>query len=115
MSRFTHQMASYWKQLGAVIRNEFQTIFKDGGAMLILIFALIIYATAYSLAYGSQVLRNVPIGVVDESRTPTSRSLIDTFNAGPNTYVAYTPTSMEEARELFYARKIYGVVYIPAD
>ena len=40
MSRFTHQMASYWKQLGAVIRNEFQTIFKDGGAMLILIFAL---------------------------------------------------------------------------
>ena len=115
MSRFTHQMASYWKQLGAVIRNEFQTIFKDGGAMLILIFALIIYATAYSLAYGSQVLRNVPIGVVDECRTPTSRSLIDTFNAGPNTYVAYTPTSMEEARELFYARKIYGVVYIPAD
>ena len=115
MSRFTHQMASYWKQLGAVIRNEFQTIFKDGGAMLILIFALIIYATAYSLAYGSQVLRNVPIGVVDESRTPTSRSLIDTFNAGPNTYVAYNPTSMEEAKELFYGRKIYGVVYIPQD
>ena len=70
---------------------------------------------AYSLAYGSQVLRNVPIGVVDECRTPTSRSLIDTFNAGPNTYVAYNPTSMEEAKELFYGRKIYGVVYIPSD
>ena len=115
MSRFTHQIASYWKQFGAVVRNEFQRIFKDGGVMLILIFALIIYATAYSLAYGAQVLRNVPIGVVDECRTPTSRSLIDTFNAGPNTYVAYTPPSMEEAKELFYSRKIYGVVYIPAN
>ena len=115
MSRFTKQTASYWKQLGSVVRNEFRTIFKDGGVMLILIFALIIYATAYSLAYGSQVLRNVPIGVVDECRTPTSRSLIDTFNAGPNTYVAYNPTSMEEAKELFYGRKIYGVVYIPSD
>ena len=115
MSRFTKQIASYWKQLGSVVRNEFRTIFKDGGVMLILIFALIIYATAYSLAYGSQVLRNVPIGVVDECRTPTSRSLIDTFNAGPNTYVAYNPTSMEEAKELFYGRKIYGVVYIPSD
>ncbi len=115
MSRFTHQIASYWKQLGAVIRNEFLTIFKDGGAMLILVFALIIYATVYSLAYGAQVLRNVPIGVVDECRTPSSRSLIDTFNAGPNTYVAYTPPSMEEAKELFYSRKIYGVVYIPAN
>ena len=115
MNRFTKQTASYWKQLGSVVRNEFRTIFKDGGVMLILIFALIIYATAYSLAYGSQVLRNVPIGVVDECRTPTSRSLIDTFNAGPNTYVAYNPTSMEEAKELFYGRKIYGVVYIPQD
>ena len=111
MSRFTKQTASYWKQLGSVVRNEFRTIFKDGGVILILIFALIIYATAYSLAYGSQVLRNVPIGVVDECRTPTSRRLIDTFNAGPNTYVAYNPTSMEEAKELFYGRKIYGVVY----
>lgn len=56
MNRFTKQTASYWKQLGSVVRNEFRTIFKDGGVMLILIFALIIYATAYSLAYGSQVL-----------------------------------------------------------
>ena len=115
MSRFTRQTTSYWQQFGTAIRNEFRTIFKDGGVMLILIFALIIYATAYSLAYGSQVLRNVPIGVVDECRTPTSRSLIETFNAGPNTYVAYNPTSMEEAKDLFFKRKIYGVVYIPSD
>lgn len=97
------------------MRNEYRTIFTDGGVMLILVFALLIYATAYSLAYGAQVLRNVPIGVVDESRTPTSRSLIEAFNAGPNTYVAYEPTDMEQARRLFYDRKIYGVVYIPSN
>ena len=110
MNRFTRQMASYLQQFGAVVRNEFRTIFTDGGVLLILVFAMLIYATAYSLAYGSQVLRNVPIGVVDACRTATSRSLIETFNAGPNTYVAYEPTDMEEARELFYGRKIYGVV-----
>ena len=115
MNRFTRQMASYLQQFGAVVRNEFRTIFTDGGVLLILVFAMLIYATAYSLAYGSQVLRNVPIGVVDACRTATSRSLIETFNAGPNTYVAYEPTDMEEARELFYGRKIYGVVYIPSD
>ena len=115
MNRFSRQIASYWRQTGAVIRNEMHTIFTDKGVMLVLIFALLIYATAYSLAYGSQVLRNVPIGVVDESRTPASRALIDAFNSGPNVYTAYTPTSMEEAKELFHARKIYGVVYIPAD
>ena len=61
MNRFTRQMASYLQQFGAVVRNEFRTIFTDGGVLLILVFAMLIYATAYSLAYGSQVLRNVPV------------------------------------------------------
>lgn len=115
MSRFTHQISSYGQQLLSVMRNEYRAIFTDAGATLILIFALLIYATAYSLAYGAQVLRNVPIGVIDECRTPASRSMIETFNAGPNTYVAYNPADMEEAKELFFGRKIYGVVYIPSD
>ncbi len=115
MSRFTRQIASYWRQFTAVIGNEYRTIFTDGGVMLILVFALLIYGTVYSLAYGPEVLRNVPIAAIDECRTPTSRSLINTFDAGPNTYVAYEPTDMEAARELFYDRKIYGIVYIPAD
>lgn len=115
MSRLSHQASSYWQQLLAVIRNELHSIFTDGGVILIMIFALIIYATLYSSAYDSQVLRNVPIGVIDECRTPVSRSLIETFNAGPNTYVAYKPTNMESAKELFFDRKIYGVVYIPSD
>ena len=92
MSRFTHQITSYWQQMLSVMRNEFRSIFTDAGVVLILVLALIIYATVYSMAYGAQVLRNVPIGVVDECRTPTSRSLSDTFNAGPNTYVAYNPS-----------------------
>ena len=61
------------------------------------------------------MLRNVPIGVIDMSNTSTSRQLIDTFNAGPNVYVAYEPGDMDEARHLFYDREIYGVVYIPSD
>lgn len=115
MSRLSKQLKSYGQQFASVVRNEYRAIFTDDGALLILVFALIIYATVYSLAYGSQVLRNVPIGVVDECRTPTSRSLIDTFDAGPNTYVAYEPTDMAEAERIFYDRDIYGIVYIPAD
>ena len=47
------------------------------------------------------------------SNTSTSRQLINTFNAGPNVYVAYEPGDMDEAKHLFYDREIYGVVYIP--
>ena len=115
MSRFTKQIKSYWQQLRSVVGNEYRTIFTDDGALLIVVFALLIYATVYSLAYAPQVLRNVPIGVIDQSRTSASRALVGTFDAGPNTYVAYEPEDMERAKELFFDRKIYGVVYIPAD
>ena len=115
MNRLSRQIASYRTQFRSVVRHQLRTILTHRGVILVVIFALLIYATVYSLAYGSQVLRDVPIGVVDQSRTQASRTLIETFNAGPNTYVAYEPSDMEEARELFYDRKIYGVVYIPAD
>ncbi len=115
MSRFTKQMSSYRQQLRSVMGNELRTIFGDEGVLLVLVLALLIYATVYSLAYGSQVLRNVPIGVIDDCRTSTSRSLVEAFDAGPNTVVAYEPTDMQEAERLFFDRKIYGVVYIPSD
>ncbi len=97
------------------MRNEYRAIFTDKGVILVLILALLIYSTIYSLAYAPQVLRNVPIAVIDQDRTPASRKLVETFNSGPNTYVAYEVGSMEEAKQLFFGRKIYGVVYIPGD
>lgn len=105
----------YIKETAAVMRNEYREIFSDGGVMLIMIFALFIYATLYGLAYGNQVLRNVPLGVIDNSNTSSSRALVESFNAGPNTYVAYEVADMEEAKKLFYEREIYGIVYIPED
>ncbi len=108
-------IALHWREFVRVMRNEYKHIFTDGGVVLVMVGAIFIYSTIYSLAYGNEVLRNIPIGVVDMSQTQTSRSLAHLFDAGPNTYVAYNPTSMKEAEDLFFARKIYGVVYIPDD
>lgn len=104
-----------WKEIRSIAGSEYRHIFNDGGVVLVLVLAFLIYSTLYSLAYAPEVLRNVPIGVVDESKTSASRDLELLFDAGPNTYIAYNPTSMLEAEELFFARKIYGIVYIPRD
>ena len=113
MRRLAKQIKSYWRQFLSVAANEYRTILGDKGVLLVLVFALLIYSTVYSLAYRPQVLRNVPIAVIDECRTQASRNLISLFDAGPNTYVAYEPTGMEEARRLLFDREIYGIVYIP--
>ena len=115
MKRFKEIVRAYRREFASVIGNEYKAIFTDGGVLLVLVLAILIYSTLYSTAYGPEVLRNIPIGVVDESQTALSRELIRTFDAGPNTYVAYEPSGMAEAEDLFFARKIYGVVYIPKD
>ena len=103
------------KEFFRTIFNQWRTIFHDEGVILIMIAAPIIYATIYSLTYGTQVLRDIPIGVIDNSHTHLSRSLIEKMDAGANIYVAYEPCDMEEAKRLFHNRQIYGIVYIPSN
>lgn len=93
--------------------REFRLIFSDSGAMLLLIFAMLIYATIYSIAYGAEVVESVPIVVVDEDNTSTSRTYMDTLREGANVVVAYEAQSVDEGKELFYNRDVYGVVVIP--
>ncbi|MCC8035119.1 MAG: ABC transporter permease [Rikenellaceae bacterium] len=99
----------------SVLMAEYSHIFTDAGVMLIMIFAILIYATVYSFAYKNEVLRDIPVGVVDNSMTPASRQLIRTFDAAANINVVYSPENMAEAEKLFFDRKIYGIVYIPDD
>lgn len=105
---------SFGKVFISTAKDEIRAIFCDAGAMLILVFAMLIYTVIYSVAYGKEVVTDVAIGVVDEDNTQSSQRLIDGIRSGPNTMVAYEPVSMADAEELFYDGDIYGVVYIPS-
>lgn len=102
-------------EFATVLRNEFRYIFSDAGVILIAVGALFIYSIFYALAYKNEVLRKIPVAVVDNDRTTSSRSLVRMFDASPNLDVRYKATSLEEAKTLFFDRKVYGVVVIPAD
>ena len=111
----TTRFRSKFGEFANVLRHEYGHIFHDAGVILIVIGAILIYATAYSFAYKNEVLRDVPVAVVDQSRTPQSRQLVRALDATPNLDVAYKPTSLEEAKKLFFERKINGVIVIPSD
>ncbi|MDD3108789.1 MAG: ABC transporter permease, partial [Alistipes sp.] len=85
-----------------VLRHEYHYIFHDGGVVLIVIGAIFIYATAYAFAYKNEVLHDIPVAVIDHDQSNSSRQLIRSFDANPNLAIAYQPTSLEEAKQLFY-------------
>jgi ABC-2 type transport system permease protein len=96
-----------------VFIDELHLIFSDSGAMLILLLAMLIYTTIYSIAYGAEVVESVPIAVVDEDNTSLSRRFVDGLRSGPNTQVCYQPSALHEAKQLFYNQDVSGVLYIP--
>ena len=94
------------------VRCELSALLSDGGAMLLLLFATLIYVTIYSVAYGREVVRDVTIAIVDEDDTPSSRSFVAELSSGPRTWVGYGVPSLAEAEELFYRGEVFGVVYL---
>lgn len=106
-------ISSIFRDLKYAIIDELKSLFSDSGALLLLVFATMIYTTIYSIAYGSEVVRDVPIAVVDNDNTAMSRELIKGVEDGPDTRVAYETESLKRAKQLFYEGKIFGILHIP--
>ena len=106
-------ISSIFRDLKCAIIDELRSLFSDSGALLLLVFATMIYTTIYSIAYGSEVVRDVPIAVVDNDNTSMSRELIKGVEDGPDTRVAYETESLNRAKQLFYEGKIFGILHIP--
>ena len=95
--------------------DELKTISKDKGALLILFFAVLTYPLIYSLAYKNNVVRNIPVTIVDLDKTTSSRQMVRMIGATKEMTVAQEVGSMPEARQLFWDGNSKGVILIPED
>lgn len=91
-----------------------RSIFTDGGALLFCIVVPLIYPVLYTLIYNSEVVREVPVCVVDDSHTAMSRDYIRRLDATPDVRVVAHCADMGEAERLVEHRDCYGIVRLPA-
>jgi ABC-2 type transport system permease protein len=95
-------------------RAEARRVFRDPGALLILVAAVFLYAFFYPIPYLPQVLREVPVAVVDQDGTPLSRQLVRMADAHSLLRVAERPASLAEAEALVRSGGVGGVLVVPA-
>ena len=96
-------------------RNELKEIFSDGGVLLVLLFAVIAYPIVYSIGYKNNVLKEIPIAVVDLDHTQGSRKLSRMINETEQVSVNIKPQTLYEAKQKFQDGNVNGVILIPAD
>lgn len=104
-------MKSILRELAA----EYRRIFLDPGAVLVLVGALALYASFYPIPYRTQVLKHVPVVVVDEDQSDLSRRLVRMIDAHELTRVEGQAASLADAETAVREGRAGGVVVIPAD
>lgn len=86
---------------------------KDEGVLIFFIIVPLLYPLLYSWIYNNEVVRDVPVVVVDQSHTATSREFIRMFDASPDVKVAYYCNSIPEAESVVGHQKANGILYFP--
>lgn len=96
-----------------VMRQELAAIFGDVQILSLMVLSLVVYALIYPFPYRPELLREVPVAVVDLDGSGASRQLVREIDASEAVAITARPPSMSEAERLVHQRRAYGIVLVP--
>ena len=95
--------------------REMRGTVTDEGVLIFCVLVPLLYPLLYSWIYNNEVVRDVPVAIVDQSQSATSREFIRKFDAGSDTHAAYHCVSLAEAKDLTAKQQVHGTLYFPED
>lgn len=101
--------------MALTFRNEWSIILHDMGAMLFFFALPLLYPVVYTLIYNPEIITKMPVAVVDNSRTAASREFVRMASASPAIEIYDYCADLNEAKQLFAANKVFGILEIPRD
>jgi ABC-2 type transport system permease protein len=100
--------------LVAAFATEYRRTLAERGAFGLMVLAPVIYGALYPQPYLGQIVRAIPIAVVDEDSSEVSRQLVQALNAHEAVRVVARPATIAEAQAALARREVFGIVDIPA-
>jgi ABC-2 type transport system permease protein len=98
----------------SIVRKEFIQIFRDVRTLVMILVIPIIQLFLLGYSATSDV-RNIPLAVVDQSRSPESRALLDAYRAADYFLIAYMVQSEAEVERLIASGEARAAVILPPD
>jgi ABC-2 type transport system permease protein len=92
---------------------EWRRVLANRGAFGLLVLAPVIYGLFYPQPYLTQILRDVPIAVVDNDLNGFSRQIVEALDASGSVKVALRTDTLVEARRSLDRGKVFAIVGIP--
>ena len=105
----------WFKDMLDVSGKELRKTVSDTGVLVFFIIVPLLYPLLYAYLYSGEVVREVPVVVVDDCRSATSREFLRKADATPDLKIISYCADMEEARNLMHRHKAYGLIQIPSE
>lgn len=99
--------------IGGAFAAEWQRVLRTRGAFILVVLAPLIYGVYYPQPYLNQILRNIPIVVVDNDLSELSRNIVQTLDASGAVKVAARAKTLAEAHAVLDRGDAFAVVGIP--
>ncbi len=96
-------------------RQEMKQVFHDEGVLIFFIIVPLVYPLLYSWIYNNEVVREVPVVVVDDNHSSLSRQFVRRCDATPEVKVFCYAADMDEAKSLVSRQLAKGIYHIPAE
>src|SRR6185295_15024826 len=99
--------------IGGAFVGEWRRVLTMRGAFLLLVLGPIVYGFYYPQPYLNQILRKIPIAVVDADQSELSRRIVQTLDASGAVKVALRADTLVDARAALDRGDAFAVVGIP--
>jgi len=99
--------------VGGAFVAEWRRVLAIRGAFMLLVAGPLVYGLYYPQPYLNQILRKIPIAVVDNDLSELSRNIVQTLDASGAVSVAVQAATLAEARKALDRGDAFAVVGIP--
>ena len=101
--------------VGGAFAAEWRRVLSIRGAFILLVLGPVVYGFYYPQPYLNQILRKIPIAVVDNDMSELSRNIVQTLDASGSINVAVRAETLADARAAVDRGEALAVVGIPPD
>lgn len=102
-------------EIARIFRRELSLVFSDVGVILFFFMLPLAYPIAYSLIYNTEVVKKMPVAVIDNSRTSLSREFVRHADATEAIDVCGYAANLQEAKQWMAEKKCFAILEIPSD
>jgi ABC-2 type transport system permease protein len=99
--------------IGGAFAAEWRRVLAIPGAFILLVVAPLVYGVFYPQPYLNQILRKIPIAVVDNDLSELSRRIVQTLDASGAVKVAIRADTLGQAHAALDRGEVFAVVGIP--